>query len=364
MQITISMYSVIRSNLRGLFLCLLLLPQLLWAAELIVWRQHPQSPGIIFPKKTKQTNEEAIAEYFYKINNTKSLKGLLDQSEIQSLRVKEKLPFSKGEFSSLKSTGHKPRFIIVTNELRELYGLPFSKRIQNVKKRLEMMGAEVYMLPVVHDLTLPIHEAREYRKKIIEQFDAQLVLGGADIDPYLYGEKNIYARYTIRHRDLSELKFVRAFIAEKKGMNFGICRGHQMCAVANHKKLFQDIQEEIGASKVHLDGDHFIKVDDSSEIFSIFDSKKLLVNSLHHQAVIVPKNDETYKVIATSYDKKPVIEALEFRNSKGYTLQFHPELMFNETGDKILKRFVDLTIKNKALEANPINCRQLIKKFF
>lgn len=349
---------------RFLLFCIILIPELVWAADIIVWKQHPQSAGIIFPKKENQTKAEAISEYFYKINNTKSLSGLLEQSEIQSLRVKEKLPFNKGEFFDLKPAGHRPRFIIVTNELRELYGLPFSKRIQNIKKRLEMLGAEVFVLPVVHDLTLPIHEAKEFRKKIIAQFDAQLVLGGADIDPYLYGEKSVYARYTIRHRDLSELKFVRAFIAEKKGMNFGICRGHQMCAVANHKKLFQDIQEEIGASKVHLDGEHFIKVDDSSEIFSIFDSKKLLVNSLHHQAVIVPKNDETYKVVATSFDKKPVIEALEFRNAKGYTLQFHPELMFNETGDKIMKRFVDLTIKNKALENAPVNCRQLIKKFF
>lgn len=93
------------------------------------------------------------------------------------------------------------------------------------------------MLPVVHDAALPIHEAKAYRQKLIQEFDAQLILGGADIDPFLYGEKTSFAKSVIRHRDLSELKFVRDFIDAKKGMNFGLCRGHQMCAVANHKKL-------------------------------------------------------------------------------------------------------------------------------
>ena len=88
-----------------------------------------------------------------------------------------------------------------------------------------------------------------FREKLTNLFDAQLIMGGNDIDPYLYGEKTTYAKSVIRRRDVSELKFVRQFIESKKGMNFGICRGHQMCAVANHKKLIQDIQIVEGASQ-------------------------------------------------------------------------------------------------------------------
>lgn len=357
------------NNVIKLFFAFILMSSLglsiAFGADFFVWKTHKDGPGIIMARKDHQSAQAAINEYFKVINQTKSLKALLDQSEIQPLKIQDSLPIPKGQTYELPKATNKPRFIVVTNELRELYGNPYSKRILNVKKRLEAMGAEVYMLPVVHDAALPINEAKLYRQKLIREFDAQLVLGGADIDPYLYGEKTSFAKSVIRHRDLSELKFVRDFIDSKRGMNFGICRGHQMCAVANHKKLYQDIQIQIGASPIHLDGDHFIKIDDSSEIFSVFDEKKLMVNSLHHQAVIVQQNDKTYKVIATSYDKRPVVEAIEFKNGKGITLQFHPELMYNETGDKILKRFVDLTVKNrKIIDSNSKNCLELVKSFF
>lgn len=334
------------------------------AAEPIIWRQTPDSAPIILPRKDHQSNEEALDDYFRKINETPSLRELLNRDEIEPLKVQEKIDYKKGTFELLKSSQpSRPRFIVVTNELRELYAPPYGVRARRVINRLEAVGAEVLILPVVHDITLNAKESKEFREKLIKLFDAQLVLGGNDIDPYLYGEKTTYAKSYIRRRDVSELKFVRQFIESKKGMNFGICRGHQMCAVANHKKLVQDIQIEEGASEIHLNGDHLIKTDRDSEIFSIFDKEKILVNSLHHQAVIVPENDKDYKVVATSLDKNPIVEAIEFKNGMGVTLQFHPELMFNETGDKILKKFVDMTIKNKRMHAIPDSCTKIMSSF-
>lgn len=351
-------------NIFVLFVIALLFQSLSWAAEPFVWRQTPDSAPIIFPRKDNQTKEQALAEYFNKIHQTPSVSELLNQSEIQDLKVNNILPRKAGKFSEIgEARGDRPRFIVVTNELRELYAQPYGKKILNIIKRLEASGADVLVLPVVHDLTLDMKEAREYRAKLIDIFDAQLVMGGADIDPYLYGEKTVYARSVVRRRDVSELKFVRQFIEAKKGMNFGICRGHQMCAVAHHKKLIQDIQIVEGASEVHLNGDHLIKADPESEIFSIFDKDKLLVNSLHHQAVIVPDGDKDYKVIATSFDKRPIVEGIEFRNGKGVTLQFHPELMDNETGVSILKKFISMATKNKRLSNSSISCQKLMKEF-
>ncbi len=337
----------------------------LYAAEPFIWKQTPDSAPVILPRKDNQTYEEALKEYFQKVNETPSLADLLNRDDIQNLKVRDNLAFKKGTFQELSSSSNqKPRFIVVTNELRELYAPPHGVKVARIIKRLEAVGAEVLVLPVVHDLTLNAKESKEFRDKLVNLFDAQLIMGGNDIDPYLYGEKTTYAKSVIRRRDVSELKFVRQFIESKKGMNFGICRGHQMCAVANHKKLIQDIQIVEGASEVHLNGDHLIDADRSSEIFSIFDKDKILVNSLHHQSVIVPEGDSVYKIIATSLDKNPIVEGLEFRNGLGVTLQFHPELMFNETGDKILKKFVDMAIKNKQARANPALCGKLMKSFF
>lgn len=345
-------------------LLLLLLQSISLAAEPFIWRQSPDAAPVILPRKDNQSEQDAVKEYIKKIHETGSLSDLLKQSEIQDLKISNQLPFKKGSFSTLSLNSDKPRFIVVTNELRELFAPPYGVRARRVINRLEAMGAEVFILPVVHDLNLNMREARDFREKLINLFDAQLILGGADIDPYLYGEKTTYAKSIIRRRDVSELKFVRQFIESKKGMNFGICRGHQMCAVAHHKKLVQDIQIVEGASEVHLNGEHLIDTDKNSEIFSIFDKDKILVNSLHHQSVIVPAGDKDYKVIATSLDKNPIVEGIEFKNGKGVTLQFHPELMFDETGDKILKKFVQMTIKNKKANSNPRGCIELMKAFF
>jgi putative glutamine amidotransferase len=333
-----------------------------FAVEPFIWQQNKHSAPIIMPLKDGQTKKDAIKEYFGKLHSKKSVSSLLKQSEIQNFTKDETLTFEEGTFKNFDSNEtSKPRFVVVTNELRELYAPPSGRRVANVIKRLEALGAEVLVLPVMHDLNLNAIEAKEYRRKLSSYFDAQLVLGGADIDPYLYGEEITFARDVNRRRDVSELKFVRSFITSKRGMSFGICRGHQMCAVAHHKKLVQDIQIEEGASDIHLNGDHDINVNKESEVFSVFDENKLLVNSLHHQAVIVPDGDKDYKIIASSTDNIPIVEAIEFKNGLGVTLQFHPELMHNETGEKILKQFIKLTQKNIRLRNSKRTCSDLLR---
>jgi putative glutamine amidotransferase len=359
-----AIYSIEMKFLIALFF-ITLMSCSLWAAEVILWKQTPNSANILLPQKENQSKQQALEEYFKAINETPSLNSLLEQIEIKDLVDEDKkIHFKIGELNDLKSSASiKPRFVIVTNELRELFAPPYGRRVANVIKRLEVLGAEVYVLPVMHDLTLDAKVAKSYREKLINMFDAQLVLGGADIDPYLYGEKTTYAKGIVRRRDVSELKFVRQFIEAKKGMNFGICRGHQMCAVANHKKLIQDIQIEEGADTIHLNGGHPINIDETSEVFSVFDKDKILVNSLHHEAVYIPEGDKDYKIIATSMDHNPIVEALEFKNGLGVTLQFHPELMHDETGDKILDQFIKLTIKNKKLQKSSMSCFELMKLF-
>lgn len=334
-----------------------------FAATPIIWQEYANSPRILIPLIEGKSAQESVSAYFEKIQDTKSLKALLEKAEIQNKIVDNRLSFSTGKISNLElQKSNRPHFIIVTNELKDLFTVPEGSRVSNIVKRLSSMGADVYVLPVVHDITLTINQSKKYREKLVKYFDAQLVIGGDDIDPYFY-EKNIsYAKNPIRRRDLSELKFVREFIQAEKGMNFGICRGHQMCAVANHKKLIQDIQIEEGASDIHLNGNHKIQIDTESDIFSVFDSDNIVVNSLHHQAVYVTSDDADYRVVATSDDN--IIEAIEFKNGLGHTLQFHPELMHDETGDKILQNFISLTRKNIIKIENQQNCAKYIQDFF
>lgn len=329
--------------------------------EIFLWKQFPDSIPTVMAMKEGESPQEAIERYFSKMNSTKSLSDLIAKSDIQDFVNEDgELQFQYGEFQEFKLTYERINFIVVTNELREMYSAPYNSRIQNVSARLKKYGADVIMLPVVHDLGLNASEAKEYRAKIFQAFDADLLLGGDDIDPYLYGEKKSYANNPIRKRDVSELKFVRGFIEAKKGISFGICRGHQMCAVANGKKLYQDIQLEKEAPAHHVKGEHPILIDRSSDTFSIFDYEEITVNSLHHQEVQVLDNDPDYKITAKSLDDIPVVEALEFRNGLGVTLQFHPELMYDDIGEKIIERFVLLAKRTKAQR---LSCYNFIELF-
>src|SRR5690606_5759247 len=124
------------------------------------------------------------------------------------------------------------------------------------------------------DLNLNSPEGKAYRENIIKNFDAMLVLGGDDIDPYLYGDQVTYAMEVNRRRDVSELKFTKQFIEAEEGMSFGICRGHQMCAVSHGNRLVQDIQIERDAPMLHRDGDHAIRIDNQSPIFQDFNASE------------------------------------------------------------------------------------------
>lgn len=320
-----------------------------YGVDFFLWKQFPDSVPTIMAKKDHQTEEEAIEEYFKKINAINALKPLLEKDDILDLRnEKGEIQYSLGEFSTFEKKQNSTIFIVVTNELRELYSGPFNWRIKNVQKKLHKNNAQMIALPPMHDLILNAKEGREYREKLYDIFDAQLVLGGDDIDPLLYGEEKTFAKDPIRMRDVSELKFVKGYIKKKKGISFGLCRGHQMCAIANGKKLYQDIQIEKNAPKHHIEGNHLIEIDRESSLFNVFENDLLMVNSYHHQEIKITDEDPDYKITAKSLDENPVIEAIEFRDGMGVTLQFHPELMHDEVGDKVIERFVSLARKTMA----------------
>lgn len=344
------------------FVLLSLVASTCFGLEAFLWRQLPSSVPILMPLKSGQTPHQAIDEYFEKIVSDRHLKGLVESDEISDLRQGQGLHYQYGEITPFEfKTQKKPRFIIVTNELRELYGQPHNEVAANVADKLKASGADVIVLPVMHDVTLNAQEAKLYRQQIINTVDAMIILGGTDIDPYLYGEQVTHAIDVIRRRDVSELKFTRQFIEAEQGMSFGICRGHQMCAVSHGNRLVQDIQIEKDAPLLHRDGEHLIQIDRESAIFQDFanePSATIPVNSYHHQEVVIPENDPRLKVTAISLDETPVVEAVEFRNGLGASLQFHPELMEDEVGKKLMQRFVRMTVKHKYMKSS---CHEIMK---
>jgi putative glutamine amidotransferase len=148
-------------------------------------------------------------------------------------------------------------------------------------------------------------------------FDALILLGGQDIGPSWYGEQRTYAQRPDRRRDHIEWALVRrALTAEVPSI--GICRGHQMLAVAAGGTLAQDMIRQ-GVTSRHPN-QHPLAVA-LAPLCAYLPEGDLIVNSYHHQAVIRVPDD--FQTAALAPDG--VIEAIWRPGALG--VQWHPELM-------------------------------------
>ena len=172
-----------------------------------------------------------------------------------------------------------------------------------VKKIVEETGGHLHIVT-----------RKEEAEKI--PFDGLILLGGSDINPFFYGEMNLYAENTDRNRDIVEWILVRRAITADVPI-LGICRGHQMLAVASGGSLYQDIHAETGVQ--HCRG-YTHKLSGVDRPLAAY-LPTWTVNSLHHQAVrTVPHGFK-----ATAHSKDGMIESIWRPGALG--VQWHPELM-------------------------------------
>ena len=173
----------------------------------------------------------------------------------------------------------------------------------------------------------------------LNNIDALLLSGGADINPLYCGEEPVSKLGGINaERDLPELLMTR-LAANRQMPILGICRGIQTLAVALGGKVEQHIDTTIKHSQ---DADrseptHTVVVDKDSTLYRIFNQdyapfipleepypEVLAVNSFHHQAVSDP--GVHFRVAARARDG--IIEAIESTEMKPFIgVQWHPECM-------------------------------------
>ena len=195
-------------------------------------------------------------------------------------------------------------------------GMDATLRYAYYNKVVEAGGIPV-IIPPVND--------RHVLVNTLDRLDALILTGGADINPLWCGEEPSPKLGHINSKlDLPELLITRLAYNRQIPM-LGICRGIQTLAIALDGHVAQDIPSS--TIKHSQDADrgeltHSVTPHKNSELYRLYGTQKIFVNSFHHQAVSAP--GKRFWVTATAPDG--TIEAIESTEQKSILgVQWHPE---------------------------------------
>ncbi|MCL1937375.1 MAG: membrane dipeptidase [Candidatus Azobacteroides sp.] len=190
---------------------------------------------------------------------------------------------------------------------------------------------------------IPLTNNAQVLEDILSQIDGLILSGGGDIYAPLFNEAlhPSVESYDLE-RDRYDIQLTQRAAAKQMPI-LGICRGCQLINVAFGGKLIQDIPSQIPDSKINhnqpdskTQGVHAVNISAHSKLGVLLNADRLLVNSIHHQAV--KEAAPGFEAVAFSDDG--VIEAIESTEEKSILgVQWHPEQMLAEENEAMLPLF-------------------------
>ena len=157
-----------------------------------------------------------------------------------------------------------------------------------------------------------------------DSYDALLLAGGEDVEPWRFGQENNGSEEPDVARDEAEFALMEKYLAAGKPI-LGICRGHQVINVALGGTLIQHIGDDLclfhRRGEIPDDRIHPIRTEEGGFVRELLGAETLLVNSSHHQAVDKP--GEGLRVVAWS--ESGLVEAIEHESLPIRGVQWHPE---------------------------------------
>ena len=169
---------------------------------------------------------------------------------------------------------------------------------------------------------------------LLDKIDGLMVIGGADLDPAVYGQEPAAAIETT-YRDRDEFELALTAGALERGMPFlGICRGMQLLNVALGGTLNQNLTSDDGTNThrrvigTFAGTEHDIDLEHGS-LVARATGEEVHVARCHHHQSIERLGDG---LVVTGSARDGVAEAIELPNHDRWVLgvQWHPE-----AGDKL-----------------------------
>jgi putative glutamine amidotransferase len=165
----------------------------------------------------------------------------------------------------------------------------------------------------------------------LKHVDGLVVVGGADVNPALYGQPNVASRKIDPPRDRLERELLLWAIEHHKPL-LAICRGAQLLNVALGGTLHQEASEAypgfepISGLHRRLTQRRPVRVVKDGWTASLLGGAgPHLVNSLHHQAIA----EVAAPLEVVAVDERGMVQAVETKRKECFTVgvQWHPELM-------------------------------------
>ncbi len=312
--------------------------------KLYVFHRPPPAPHLLFPVSDQESLASQIERYLELIRQTPDLMILEPNFEQlqRELNPDRAVPFEP----SLNST--KIRAVLHANEFTDF--AEDNPRVLRHTAFLQHPAVEgSYLLPLAGDLHLRGSEKISYRAQVARNFLLRIGMGGDDVHPRLYGERITHSGRVSYTRDYSEYQMIRAYNAFSQGLYFGICRGHQIGAVARGDRMYQDISKDgVGKTNDHSNNGDFHSHEGKWNqvvfthplLIQLFGRQQLEVNSLHHQAVRLVSGSHSMLGGYSLGDQ--IVEALVSENGRAIGVQFHPEIA---TVDSQRQGYNDLRLK-------------------
>jgi len=172
---------------------------------------------------------------------------------------------------------------------------------------------------------------------VLDRLDALLITGGSDVDPDRYGAAR-GAAVDPPDPSRDEAEITLAQLAWQRSLpTLGICRGHQVLAVAMGGSLVQHLPPVTSLAHDDTDPgafvDHEVTLQQDTLIARILGAGRQTVNSAHHQAVADPG-----RLTATGWASDGMIEVIEDPNREFFLgVQWHPEVPGQKTGPPLFR---------------------------
>ncbi len=165
---------------------------------------------------------------------------------------------------------------------------------------------------------------------VVNDLDGLIITGGADVDPFRYGQPAHPHTTSRPDRDVAEFLLLEAAL-EADLPTLGICRGMQLMTVAYGGRLYQHLPDVLGHHGHRPQsgpkfGEHPVRFAPGSLCGSVLGASTT-VNSFHHQGVAdAGRLTPVGWVPDDIADGAPLIEAVEDPSQRFCVgVQWHPE---------------------------------------